>query len=94
MNYNRLIACGVAGSGIALKNRGIIGASGAQSGVDFDKDNILCYYQFCEASGDLINKATLANGFDDGLGNAQDGTVGSGVTYGASGIIRSEEHNV
>ncbi len=54
----------------------------------FDKSGILVYYQFCESSGDLINKATTANGFSDGLGNAQDSdSVGGSVVYGESGII-------
>jgi len=53
----------------------------------FDLSGILVYYQFCESSGDLINKATEANGFADGLGDAQDGTVDSGVSYSVEGII-------
>jgi len=53
----------------------------------FDKSGILVYYQFCESSGDLINKATIANGFADGLGDSQDGGVGSGVDYSVEGII-------
>jgi len=47
----------------------------------FDKTGILVYYQFCESSGDLINKATDANGFSDGLGDSQDGTVDGGVEF-------------
>ena len=53
----------------------------------FDKTGILVYYQFCEASGDLINKATTANNFPDGTGSTHDGSVGSAVVYGESGII-------
>jgi len=53
----------------------------------FDKTGILVYYQFCESSGDLINKATDANGFSDGLGDSQDGTVDGGVEFSVEGII-------
>ena len=40
-------------------------------------DNLLAYYQFNEASGDLINIATTANGYPDGLGNIADSSSNS-----------------
>jgi len=49
-------------------------------------DKLKVYYKFNEASGDLINHAIVANGFDDGLGDAVDGTI-TGATQGATGRI-------
>jgi hypothetical protein len=56
----------------------------------FDKTDCLCYYKFTESSGDLINQATSENGFDEGLGSAQDSSaIGAGVDYGATSPLGS-----
>ena len=44
------------------------------------------YYKFEETSGNLINQATTANGFTDGLGSSADGT-NNGATQTATGKI-------
>ena len=44
------------------------------------------YYNFEQTSGNLINQATTANGFTDGLGSSADGT-NNGATQTATGKI-------
>lgn len=52
----------------------------------FDKTSLKAYFKFEEASGNLVNQATVANNCSDGLGTAADGTNTS-VTYSSAGKI-------
>lgn len=54
------------------------------SGVS--KTGCKAYYKFEETSGNLINQAIVANGFNDGLGSSADGTA-SNLTYSATGKL-------
>jgi len=65
------------------------GMGGAGDGsIDFDKTSGKAYFQFEEASGDLINQALAVNGWDDGLESAANGQNTS-VIYEATGIINN-----
>lgn len=55
--------------------------------VNFDKTCGKAYYKFNEASGNLINHATVANGWANGLGSAADGTANGDPTYSQTGKI-------
>jgi len=76
---------GTAKAGVSnTKDFGV--AFGGAADTGFSKAGILAYYQFEESSGDLINQATEANGFDDGLGADQDSDVIGGDVVRGSGV--------
>ena len=69
-----------------IKGGGNMGNTFISFGVSIDKTSGKAYYKFNEASGNLINQATVGNGWSDGIGSAADGTV-SGATYSVAGKI-------
>jgi len=75
------------GGALSKKDFGVAFATGGNGG--FDKSDIIAYYNFDNDTGALVNEATSANGFDDGSGDDNDGTNGSGVTLDVTGIIES-----
>jgi len=75
------------GGALSKRDFGVAFGGGAAAG--FDKSDIIAYYNFDNDTGALVNQATSENGFDDGSGDDNDGTNGSGVTLDVSGIIAS-----
>ena len=73
------------GGALSKKDFGVAFGGGGNGG--FDKSDIIAYYNFDNDTGALINEATSDNGFDDGSGDDNDGTNGSGVTLDVTGII-------
>ena len=53
------------------------------------KSGCLIYYNFEQTSGNLINQATTANGFTDGLGSTGDGTSSGTVGKSNTGKVGS-----
>jgi len=73
------------GGALSKKDFGVAFSAAAAAG--FDKSNIKVYYNFDNATGNLINQATSANGFSDGTGSTNNGTNAGGVTQDVTGII-------
>ena len=67
-----------------LNTVGFFGGAQSITILDINRTGGLHYYHFDEASGNLIDFATSANGWTDGLDD--DGSV-TGASYGADGII-------
>ena len=59
-----------------------------QDNTGISKSGCLGFWQFQEQSGDVINHATTANGFPDGLGSAADGVIDAGLKRDAVGKFR------
>jgi hypothetical protein len=60
-----------------------------QDNTGISKAGCLGFWTFQEQSGDVINQATTANGFADGLGSAADGVLDSGLKRDAVGNFRT-----
>jgi len=60
-----------------------------QDNTGISKAGCLGFWTFQEQSGDVINQATTANGFADGLGSAADGTVDGTIDRTATGKFRT-----
>ena len=59
-----------------------------QDNTGISKSGCLGFWQFQEQSGAVINHATIANGFPDGLGSAADGVIDAGLKRDAVGKFR------
>jgi len=59
-----------------------------RKGFPISVTGLKAYYRFNESSGNIINQATTANGYAEGLGSDAD-LVMTGVTYGRSAPIGS-----
>jgi hypothetical protein len=82
-----IIGTNTAGVPINAKNNISVAFGGGGSGGGFDKSGIKMYFHFEESSGNLINQATSANGFDDGLGSDSDGVASGSPSYSETGKI-------